>query len=120
MSWSVLVVDDDASFRHLATRTLRSWGFAVVGEAGTFAEAVDRATELRPDAALVDIGLPDGDGFELAQRFFGAALAAARRAHLLGLGRAPTRRSPAGWAPPASYPRTSSSAASLRRLIGGE
>jgi CheY-like chemotaxis protein len=69
MSWSVLVVDDDASFRQLATRTLRSWGYAVVGEAGTLAEAVECATALRPDAALVDIGLPDGDGFELAQRF---------------------------------------------------
>jgi DNA-binding NarL/FixJ family response regulator len=71
MSWSVLVVDDDASFRALAARTLRSWGYAVVGEAGTCAEAVERADELRPDAVLVDIGLPDGDGFELAQRFAG-------------------------------------------------
>jgi CheY-like chemotaxis protein len=69
MAWSVLVVDDDASFRRLATRTLRSWGYAVIGEAGTVAEAVERASELRPDAALVDIGLPDGDGFELARRF---------------------------------------------------
>jgi CheY-like chemotaxis protein len=71
MAWSVLVVDDDASFRQLAARTLRSWGYAVVGEAATLAEAVERATALRPDAALVDIGLPDGDGFELAQRFAG-------------------------------------------------
>jgi DNA-binding NarL/FixJ family response regulator len=69
MAWSVLVVDDDASFRRLAARTLTSWGYAVVGEAGTVAEAVERATALRPDAALVDIGLPDGDGFELAQQF---------------------------------------------------
>jgi CheY-like chemotaxis protein len=67
MSRSVLVVDDDASFRHLASRTLRSWGYAVVGEAGTFAEAIERAVALRPDSALVDIGLPDRDGFELAR-----------------------------------------------------
>ena len=73
MPWSVLVVDDDASFRELATRTLSSWGYAVVGEAGTVAEAVVRSAELRPDAVLVDIGLPDGDGFELAERL--AALA---------------------------------------------
>jgi DNA-binding NarL/FixJ family response regulator len=69
MPWSVLVVDDDASFRRLAARTLMSWGYCVVGEAGTVAEAVERADTLRPNAALVDIGLPDGDGFELAQRF---------------------------------------------------
>ena len=50
---------------------LRSWGYAVVGEAATVAEAVERVTALRPDAALVDIGLPDGDGFELAQHFAG-------------------------------------------------
>jgi CheY-like chemotaxis protein len=68
MSSSVLVVDDDDAFRALATRTLRSWGHVVVGEAGTFAEAVERSAELRPEAVLVDIGLPDGDGFVLAQR----------------------------------------------------
>ena len=69
MPRSVLVVDDDASFRELASRTLRSWGFSVVGEAGTVAEALARADELRPDAALVDIGLPDGDGFGIAREF---------------------------------------------------
>jgi DNA-binding NarL/FixJ family response regulator len=71
MAWSVLVVDDDPSFRRLAARALRSWGYAVVGEVATFADAVDSAIALRPDAALVDIGLPDGDGFELAQRLTG-------------------------------------------------
>jgi CheY-like chemotaxis protein len=69
MARSVLVVDDDAGFRELASRALRSWGHEVVGEAGTCAEAVARVDALRPDAALVDIGLPDGDGFGLARRF---------------------------------------------------
>jgi CheY-like chemotaxis protein len=69
MTCSVLVVDDDASFRALAARTLRSWGHAVVGEAGTVAEALEQVDALRPEAALVDVGLPDGDGFELAQQF---------------------------------------------------
>jgi CheY-like chemotaxis protein len=62
---SVLVVDDDSSFRQLAIGLLRSWGHDVVGEAGSVAEAVERITELRPDTVLVDIGLPDGDGFQL-------------------------------------------------------
>jgi CheY-like chemotaxis protein len=68
MPSSVLVVDDDAAFRALATRTLRSWGCDVVGEAATFAEGIERATALQPDAVLLDIGLPDGDGFTLARR----------------------------------------------------
>jgi CheY-like chemotaxis protein len=65
---SVLVVDDDASFRCLARRVLSEWGHEVVGEAGSVAEALDRAAELGPDIALVDIGLPDGDGFALTER----------------------------------------------------
>ena len=68
MARSVLVVDDDASFRDLAARVLSGWGLEVVGEAASVAEALDRAAELRPDVALVDIGLPDGDGFALTQR----------------------------------------------------
>ena len=68
MARSVLVVDDDASFRDLAARVLSGWGLEVVGEAATIADALDRAAELRPDVALVDIGLPDGDGFALTQR----------------------------------------------------
>ena len=67
MRRTVLVVDDDAGFRNLATRVLTGWGHAVVGEAGSVAEALAQATELRPDTVLVDIGLPDGDGFALTE-----------------------------------------------------
>jgi CheY-like chemotaxis protein len=66
--YSVLVVDDDSAFRDLAARVLTTWGHVVVGEAGNVAEALERAAELRPQAALVDVGLPDGDGFALTQR----------------------------------------------------
>jgi CheY-like chemotaxis protein len=72
MGRSVLVVDDDAAFRDLAARILRSWGHDVVGEAGTCAEAITRSTALQPDTVLADIGLPDGDGFELTRRLVGA------------------------------------------------
>jgi CheY-like chemotaxis protein len=67
MSRTVLVVDDDAGFRDLATRVLTGWGHVVVGEAGSVAEALTRATELQPEMVLVDIGLPDGDGFALTE-----------------------------------------------------
>lgn len=67
MPRTVLVVDDDAEFRGLATRILTGWGHAVVGEAGTVAEALAQANALQPDTVLVDIGLPDGDGFALTR-----------------------------------------------------
>ncbi len=66
MARTVLVVDDDASFRDIATRVLTSWGHVVLGEAGSVAEAMARADELRPETVLADIQLPDGDGFALA------------------------------------------------------
>jgi DNA-binding NarL/FixJ family response regulator len=68
MPRSVLVVDDDAGFRDLATRILTGWGHVVIGEAGSVAEALTQATLLRPDIVLVDIGLPDGDGFALTEQ----------------------------------------------------
>jgi hypothetical protein len=68
MVTSILVVDDDTAVRGLIVRILRSGGHVVVGEAGSAAEALARAEELRPDVALVDIGLPDDDGFSLTRR----------------------------------------------------
>ena len=118
MTWSVLVVDDDASFRKLATRTLRSWGYAVVGEAATFAEAVQCATALRPDAALVDVGLPDGDGFELAQQF--AALPWSPRVVLISSDADSANEAIARRMGAAGFvPKDELLGASLRRLIGG-
>jgi DNA-binding NarL/FixJ family response regulator len=65
---SILVVDDDAAVRGLIVRILQSRGHVVVGEARSVADGLARAGELRPDVALVDIGLPDGDGFSLTRQ----------------------------------------------------
>jgi DNA-binding NarL/FixJ family response regulator len=73
MSPTVLVVDDDPAFRDLATRLLSDWGYRVVGVAGTVADALAHAGRLRPEAALVDIALPDGNGFDLATGLLGLA-----------------------------------------------
>ena len=62
---SLLIVDDDPAFRDLVARMARSLGCVVIGEAVGVADALTRAAELRPRVALVDIGLPDGDGFSL-------------------------------------------------------
>jgi CheY-like chemotaxis protein len=67
MNGSVLVVDDDPAFRRLAQRILEAFGLAVAGEADTAASAISAAGALRPDAVLVDVGLPDGDGIALAR-----------------------------------------------------
>ena len=66
MPTTVLLVDDDPHFRALARRMLTAAGLAVVGEAATVAAATAAALELRPDTALVDVGLPDGNGIALA------------------------------------------------------
>lgn len=63
----VLVVDDDDEFRALAVRVVTSWGH-VTSEADSVSQALIRAGELRPDAVLTDVGLPDGDGFDLAEK----------------------------------------------------
>jgi DNA-binding NarL/FixJ family response regulator len=68
MPEAVLVVDDDPVFRSLARRTLIAEGLVVVGEAESVASAMAAAHALRPDAVLVDVGLPDGDGLALARQ----------------------------------------------------
>ena len=66
MSVSVLLVDDDASYRRVASELLDARGYRVVGEAATAREAVVRTRELDPDAIVLDVGLPDGDGISIA------------------------------------------------------
>jgi DNA-binding NarL/FixJ family response regulator len=68
---TVLIVDDDPSFRALAARMLEAHGLTVAGEAGDVGEGFAAAQQLRPGAALVDVGLPDGDGLALAARLAG-------------------------------------------------
>ena len=65
VSTTVLIVDDDPDFRGLASRIVAGFGCDVVGEAGTFAAAVAAAAELHPEAVLVDVELPDGNGVVL-------------------------------------------------------
>jgi DNA-binding NarL/FixJ family response regulator len=64
----VLLIDDHAGFRATARRWLDSEGWTVVGEAEDGASGLAAATLLRPDLVLLDIGLPDLDGFAVAER----------------------------------------------------
>jgi DNA-binding NarL/FixJ family response regulator len=65
---TVLIVDDHPSFRATARLLLEGEGYAVVGEAADGAGALRRAAELGPDVVLLDVNLPDLDGFAVAER----------------------------------------------------
>jgi CheY-like chemotaxis protein len=64
---SILIVDDHDGFRAFARGMLEAAGFTVA-EAATGAEAAETARSVRPGLVLLDIGLPDSDGFEVARR----------------------------------------------------
>jgi DNA-binding NarL/FixJ family response regulator len=68
MAMTVLIVDDHPSFRASARTLLESEGYEVVGEAEDGESAIRAVTELHPDLVLLDIQLPDLDGFEVAER----------------------------------------------------
>ena len=63
-----MIVDDHAVFRRVAWALLEAEGFAVVGEAADGETALAEAARLRPGLVLLDIQLPDLDGFEVAAR----------------------------------------------------
>ena len=63
-----LIVDDYEPFRESARGLLESGDFDVVGEAEGGRDAVRLAEELRPDVVLLDVHMPDVDGFEVAER----------------------------------------------------
>jgi DNA-binding NarL/FixJ family response regulator len=67
MSHTVLIVDDHGTFRATARILLEAEGFHVVGEAADGATAVMEACRLRPDLVLLDVQLPDTDGFHVAE-----------------------------------------------------
>lgn len=68
VSTSVLIVDDHPSFRASARRMLEASGYSVVGEAADGEAAIAAAGALAPDLILLDVQLPDLDGFEVAAR----------------------------------------------------
>jgi two-component system response regulator EvgA len=63
---TILIVDDDPRFRAQARDLLEADGFVVIGEAVDGASGLKAAQALQPDFVLLDIGLPDIEGFEVA------------------------------------------------------
>jgi CheY-like chemotaxis protein len=66
MPVSVLIVDDDEGFVRVASELLHHRGYRVVGQANCAQEAMTRAAELKPNAVLLDVHLPDQDGVSVA------------------------------------------------------
>jgi CheY-like chemotaxis protein len=71
MAATVLIVDDHPGFRAAARRLLEIEGYEVVGEAPDGLSAIDAVRAFRPDVVLLDIQLPDIDGFEVCKRLNG-------------------------------------------------
>ncbi|GAA4211943.1 response regulator transcription factor [Microbispora amethystogenes] len=63
----LLVVDDEPDIRELLSASLRYAGFEVI-TAGTGREAVELAGQARPDLIVLDVMLPDLDGFAVSDR----------------------------------------------------
>jgi DNA-binding NarL/FixJ family response regulator len=64
---TILIIDDHAGFRMQARAILEAEGFVVVGEADDGASGLAAARAMRPDLVLLDIGLPDIEGFDVAR-----------------------------------------------------
>jgi DNA-binding NarL/FixJ family response regulator len=72
MGKTVLIVDDHPSFRASARRMLEADGYEVVDEAEDGVAALAAVQRLRPELVLLDVRLPDLDGFEVARRLLDA------------------------------------------------
>jgi DNA-binding NarL/FixJ family response regulator len=68
MTFTILIVDDHPSFRASARVVLESEGFDVVGEAADGASAITECCRLRPQVVLLDVQLPDTDGFDVCEQ----------------------------------------------------
>jgi DNA-binding NarL/FixJ family response regulator len=73
MPMTVLIVDDHEEFRRSARELLELEGWIVVGESADGAGALRDAARLHPDLVLLDIQLPDLDGFLVADRLAAAS-----------------------------------------------
>jgi DNA-binding NarL/FixJ family response regulator len=66
MAKRVLIVDDHEPFRTMARSLLEGAGYVISGEAADAAEALAAVVADAPDAVLLDVQLPDRDGFSVA------------------------------------------------------
>lgn len=63
----LLLAEDDLGAREMLTELLSSLGHEVVSAVSSGVDAADRAREMKPDAVLLDVHMPDGSGIEAAE-----------------------------------------------------
>lgn len=116
---TLVVVDDHAGFRQVVREMLTAAGWRVIGEVSTGAAAPEMVMRLAPDLVLLDVVLPDMDGFDVAERL---AAAGCRSAVVLISGH--DRSDFAGRvqaAPVRGFlPKEMISGPALARLLGGD
>ena len=64
----ILIVDDEADLRDMVTSILEQDGFKTIKTAGTVAEALKICKDWGPELAILDVMLPDGNGFSLFEQ----------------------------------------------------
>ena len=74
MSLRVLIIDDNSAFRAVVRQLLERDGLVVVAEAGSAGSGIEKAREHGPDVVIVDVQLPDRDGFEVVEQLAGLEL----------------------------------------------
>ena len=115
-----MIVDDHDGFRSFARGMLEAVGFTVA-EAATGAEATHAARTVRPGLVLLDIQLPDVDGFEVARRLAAVAGDPAPVVVLTSTREARDYGARIASSPAAGFlPKDQLSGAALRRFLGGD
>ena len=64
----ILLVDDEPELQNMVTSILSKEGFSNIRTAGNVRDAVTAASEFHPEFAILDVMLPDGDGFSLMEQ----------------------------------------------------
>jgi DNA-binding NarL/FixJ family response regulator len=114
---TVLIVDDHSDFRASVRTLLEAEGFAVVGEAASAREAINAVVRQRPEVVLLDIQLPDQDGFAVAEQL--AAEPGAPAVVLISAYEAATYGGRVTSAPARGFiPKRALSGAALAELVG--
>jgi DNA-binding response OmpR family regulator len=111
---TVLLVDDDPAFLALAARVCEGIGLRVAATAETAAAGLAAAHAVKPDAALVDVGLPDRSGIDLGREL--AALSWGPRVVLTSTDHDAVRITPRGSALP-FIPKEDLANSRLRKLL---